>query len=96
MFESPDGKRGVVDLFEDRSQLILYHFMFGPGAGGWPDAGGPGCSMVVDNLGHPAHLHARDVSFVLVSSGRQETWEESPPDRPQSEPCQWWRRHDEY
>lgn len=67
VFQNSEGKARLVDLFQGRRQLILYHFMFGPGAGGWPSAGCPGCSMVVDNLGHPAHLHARDVSFVLVS-----------------------------
>lgn len=67
IFQNLEGKARLVELFEGRRQLILYHFMFGPGAGGWPSAGCPGCSMVVDNLGHPAHLHARDVSFVLVS-----------------------------
>jgi predicted dithiol-disulfide oxidoreductase (DUF899 family) len=56
-----------LDLFEGRRQLILYHFMFGPGAHGWPDAGCDGCSMFVDQVGHLAHLHARDTSFVLVS-----------------------------
>jgi predicted dithiol-disulfide oxidoreductase (DUF899 family) len=67
VFEGPNGKASLLDLFEGRRQLILYHFMFGPGASGWPTAGCPGCSMVVDNMGHPAHLHARDTSLVLVS-----------------------------
>jgi predicted dithiol-disulfide oxidoreductase (DUF899 family) len=67
VFEGPNGKATLLDLFEGRRQLILYHFMFGPGASGWPTAGCPGCSMVVDNMGHPAHLHARDTSLVLVS-----------------------------
>jgi predicted dithiol-disulfide oxidoreductase (DUF899 family) len=66
-FEGPEGKVGLLDLFEGRRQLILYHFMFGPGAGGWPTAGCPGCSMVLDQLGHLAHFHARDTSFALVS-----------------------------
>ena len=34
-FEGPGGKKSLLDLFEGRRQLILYHFMFGPGAGGW-------------------------------------------------------------
>jgi predicted dithiol-disulfide oxidoreductase (DUF899 family) len=67
VFEGPNGKASLLDLFEGRRQLLLYHFMFGPGAHGWPTAGCPGCSMVVDNMGHPAHLHARDTSLVLVS-----------------------------
>jgi predicted dithiol-disulfide oxidoreductase (DUF899 family) len=65
--EGPEGEVRLVDLFEGRRQLILYHFMFGPGASGWPDAGCDGCSMVVDQVGHLAHLHARDTSFALVS-----------------------------
>ena len=41
--------------------------MFAPDVDGWPSAGCPGCSLVVDNIGHLAHLHARDTSLVLVS-----------------------------
>jgi len=67
VFNGPEGKAGLLDLFEGRRQLLLYHFMFGPGAGGWPDAGCPGCSFFVDQIGHLAHLHARDTSFALVS-----------------------------
>jgi predicted dithiol-disulfide oxidoreductase (DUF899 family) len=67
VFEGPDGEVSLIDLFEGRRQLIVYHFMFQPGASGWPDAGCDGCSMVVDNVGHLAHLHARDTSFALVS-----------------------------
>jgi len=66
-FEGPDGKASLLDLFDGRRQLILYHFMFAPGVEGWPDAGCDGCSMVVDNIGHRTHLHARDTSLVLVS-----------------------------
>jgi predicted dithiol-disulfide oxidoreductase (DUF899 family) len=67
VFEGPNGKTRLLDLFEGRRQLILYHFMFGPGAHGWPDAGCDGCSMFADQVGHLAHLHARDTSFALVS-----------------------------
>jgi predicted dithiol-disulfide oxidoreductase (DUF899 family) len=63
VLEGPDGKASLLDLFEGRRQLIVYHFMFGPSQ----DAGCDGCSMVVDNIGHLAHLHARDTSFALVS-----------------------------
>ena len=58
---------GLLDLFEERRQLLLYHFMFAPGVDGWPTAGCPGCSMFIDQVGHLAHLHARDTSFCLVS-----------------------------
>jgi predicted dithiol-disulfide oxidoreductase (DUF899 family) len=178
VFDGPEnggGKVRLLDLFEGRRQLIIYHFMFAPGVNGWPTAGCPGCSMVVDHFGPLAHLHARDTSLVLVSLGplanleayrkrmgwkipwyssagtsfnkdfglstdegetfglsaflrdgeavyhtyfttdrgvegvdtnftlldwtplgRQETWEDSPPGWPQTEPYVWWRRHDEY
>jgi predicted dithiol-disulfide oxidoreductase (DUF899 family) len=65
--EGPNGKAKLLELFEGRRQLILYHFMFGPGAHGWPHAGCDGCSMFVDQVGHLAHLNARDTSFALVS-----------------------------
>jgi len=67
VFKGGNGKVRLLDLFEGRRQLILYHFMFGPGAHGWPDAGCDGCSMFVDQVGNLAHLHARDTSFALIS-----------------------------
>ncbi|GHO92195.1 hypothetical protein KSF_022430 [Reticulibacter mediterranei] len=63
LFEGPDGKTSLFDLFEGRNQLIVYHFMFDPS---W-DEGCPGCSFVVDNMGHPAHLYARDTSLAVIS-----------------------------
>jgi predicted dithiol-disulfide oxidoreductase (DUF899 family) len=68
-FEGPGGTVSLLDLFEGRRQLLLYHFMFAPGVDGWPAAGCPGCSMFTDNIGQftPVHLHARDVSLALVS-----------------------------
>jgi predicted dithiol-disulfide oxidoreductase (DUF899 family) len=63
VLDGPDGKATLLDLFEGRRQLILYHFMFGPNQ----DAGCDGCSMFTDQVGHLAHLHARDTSFALVS-----------------------------
>ena len=67
VFTGGDGKVRLLDLFEGRRQLLLYHFMFAPEVEGWPTAGCPGCSLVVDQICHLAHLHARDTSFVLVS-----------------------------
>jgi predicted dithiol-disulfide oxidoreductase (DUF899 family) len=175
VFDAPGGQASLLDMFEGRRQLIVYHFMFAPGAPGWPTAGCDGCSMFVDQVGHLAHLHARDTSFALVSRagldkiepyrdrmgwgipwyssagndfnrdlgitsdggdtfglsvflrdgdrvfrtyfttgrgvealgsvwtfldltplGRQETWEDTPEGRPQAQPYEWWRRHDEY
>jgi len=63
VFDRPAGKATLLDLFEGRGQLLLYHFMFGPNH----EAGCDGCSMFVDQIGHLAHLHARDTSFALVS-----------------------------
>jgi predicted dithiol-disulfide oxidoreductase (DUF899 family) len=63
VFDGPDGKARLLELFEGRRQLLLYHFMFGPNQ----DAGCDGCSMFTDQVGHLAHLHARDTSFALVS-----------------------------
>jgi predicted dithiol-disulfide oxidoreductase (DUF899 family) len=63
VFDGPEGKADLLDLFEGRKQLLLYHFMFGPNH----DAGCDGCSMFVDQIGHLAHLHARNTSFALVS-----------------------------
>jgi predicted dithiol-disulfide oxidoreductase (DUF899 family) len=67
VFDGSAGTVSLLDLFDGRRQLIVYHFMFAPGVGGWPTAGCPGCSLVVDQIAHLAHLHARDTSFVLVS-----------------------------
>ena len=63
LFDGEDGPVSLLELFDGRSQLIVYHFMFGPD---W-DAGCDGCSWVVDAMSHPAHLNARDVSLVLMS-----------------------------
>jgi predicted dithiol-disulfide oxidoreductase (DUF899 family) len=63
VFDGPNGKATLLDLFEGRSQLLLYHFMFGPNQ----EQGCDGCSMFVDQIGHLAHLRARDTSFALVS-----------------------------
>jgi len=64
MFESTDGKRSLADLFEGRGQLVVYHFMFGPG---WEE-GCRGCSYVADHFdGCLPHLRARDVSLAVVS-----------------------------
>ena len=63
VFEGPRGRASLVDLFDGRRQLLLYHFMFGPNQ----EAGCSGCSMFIDQIGNLAHLHARDTSFAIVS-----------------------------
>jgi predicted dithiol-disulfide oxidoreductase (DUF899 family) len=63
-FDTPNGRETLADLFEGRSQLIVYHFMFGPG---W-EAGCPYCSFLVDHVdGALVHLAQRDVALVAVS-----------------------------
>jgi predicted dithiol-disulfide oxidoreductase (DUF899 family) len=63
-FNGPNGKETLADLFDGRSQLIVYHFMFGPD---W-DAGCPHCSHWADNFnGIIVHLNQRDVTMVAVS-----------------------------
>jgi len=68
LFEGPEGEASLLDLFEGRKQLIVYRFFFGPGVTNWPEAGCGGCSMFVDNLGHLAHLNARDTTLVVASA----------------------------
>ena len=66
VFDGPQGKVGLSELFDGRSQLATYHFMLGPD---WTE-GCPGCSYVTDHMdGALAHLRARDVALVLISRG---------------------------
>ena len=63
-FDGPNGKETLSDLFSGRSQLIVYHFMFGPD---WTE-GCPSCSFWADNYnGAVVHLNHRDVSMAAVS-----------------------------
>ena len=73
VFESPDGMMRLLDLFEERRQLIIYHFMFAPN---W-EAGCPSCSAWTDHIarGHLNHLHMRDTTLALVSRAPLETIE---------------------
>jgi predicted dithiol-disulfide oxidoreductase (DUF899 family) len=64
VFEGPNGKETLGDLFDGRGQLVVYHFMFGPD----DDAGCKSCSFWADNFNpNVIHLEARDVSFAAVS-----------------------------
>src|SRR6202521_1188873 len=64
VFDTPDGKKTLADLFDGRSQLIVYHFMFGPG---WK-AGCVGCSFFGDHIDGPnQHIAHNDVTFVAIS-----------------------------
>ena len=63
-FQTDEGTRALADLFDGRSQLLVYHFMFGPSY----EAGCPVCSSSADAVnGVLAHLHARDVTMLYVS-----------------------------
>jgi len=64
VFDAPAGKKSLADLFGGKSQLIVYHFMFGPG---WKE-GCPSCSLLADHFdGSVGHLANRDVALVVVS-----------------------------
>ena len=64
VFDAPEGPRSLADLFDGRRQLLVQHFMFGPG---W-EQGCPSCSFMADHTdGMIVHLAHRDVSFVAVS-----------------------------
>jgi predicted dithiol-disulfide oxidoreductase (DUF899 family) len=69
VFEGVDGPVALGELFDGRSQLVVYHFMFGPE---WEE-GCPGCSLLSDQVdGARRHFEHNDVSFVAVSRGRIE------------------------
>jgi len=64
VFDTANGKQTLAGLFDGRSQLIVYHFMFGPG---W-EAGCPSCSLLADHFdGSTIHLANRDVTLAVVS-----------------------------
>jgi Bacterial protein of unknown function (DUF899) len=66
-FEGPDGRRSLPELFDGRTQLIVYRFFFEEGVDGWPDAGCPGCSSFADGIPDLGLLHARDITFAMAS-----------------------------
>jgi predicted dithiol-disulfide oxidoreductase (DUF899 family) len=69
-FDTQGGERTLAELFDGRSQLLVYHFMFGPSY----EAGCPTCSSMADGINAVLpHLHARDVTFMLVSQAPIET-----------------------
>ncbi|WP_186417779.1 DUF899 domain-containing protein [Bosea sp. CS1GBMeth4] len=70
-FEGPAGRLSLLDLFEGRRQLIVYRAFYEPGVFGWPDQACRGCSMVADQVGHLAHVNARDTTVVYASRAPQ-------------------------
>ena len=64
VFDTPEGRKTLAELFKGRSQLVIYHFMFGPD---WKE-GCPSCSFLSDHMtGAVPHLAARDVTLTMVS-----------------------------
>jgi hypothetical protein len=78
-----DGQRSRPELFDGRSQLILYRFCFEDGVDGWPDAGGAGCSSFADGIPQLGLLHACGiVSGRGPGDGRRGDAGASGPERP--------------
>jgi predicted dithiol-disulfide oxidoreductase (DUF899 family) len=76
-FEGLNGPVSLADLFEGRRQLIVYRAFYAPDVttlaegGTYPERACVGCSMVADQVAHPAHLNARDTTLVFVSRAPQ-------------------------
>src|ERR1700736_5888028 len=70
-FDRPKGKASLLDLFDGRRQLIVYRAFFEPGVKGWPEHACIGCSMVADQVPHPAHLNARNTTLMFASRAPQ-------------------------
>jgi predicted dithiol-disulfide oxidoreductase (DUF899 family) len=70
-FNGLKSKASLLDLFDGRRQLIVYRAFFEPGVVGWPEHACVGCSMVADQVAHPAHLNARDTTLVFASRAPQ-------------------------
>ena len=77
VFDGPDGEASLLDLFGGRRQLIVYRAFYGPDvtttASGtsYPERACVGCSMVADQVAHPAHLNARDTTLAFLSRAPQ-------------------------
>src|SRR3954465_7588194 len=76
-FEGPTGDARLLDLFQGRRQLIVYRAFYAPDittfavGGSYPDRACVGCSLVADQVAHPAHLNARDTTLAYVSRAPQ-------------------------
>jgi predicted dithiol-disulfide oxidoreductase (DUF899 family) len=77
-FEGPMGSASLADLFGGRRQLIVYRAFYAPdvttypqGGGAYPERACVGCSLVADQVAHPAHLNARDTTLAFVSRAPQ-------------------------
>jgi predicted dithiol-disulfide oxidoreductase (DUF899 family) len=70
-FDGPEGNASLLDLFDGRRQLVVYRAFFEPGVEGWPEHACMGCSVVADQVAHPAHLNERDTTLVFASRAPQ-------------------------
>ena len=71
IFDGPNGKASLLDLFDGRRQLIVYRAFFEPGVFGWPEHACRGCSVGADQISHLSHLNARDTTLVFASRAPQ-------------------------
>ena len=70
-FEGPDGPASLLDLFQGRTQLIVYRAFYEPGVADFPRTACVGCSLMSDKVPHLAHVNARDTTYVQVSRAPQ-------------------------
>ena len=76
-FEGPDGPVSLLEVFEGRRQLIVYRAFYAPEVTtcapgtSYPERACLGCSMIADQVAHPAHLHARDTTLAFASRAPQ-------------------------
>ena len=76
-FDGPNGPASLLDLFEGRRQLIVYRAFYEPGitttaeGTSYPERACVGCSVIADQIAHPAHLNARDTTLVFASRAPQ-------------------------
>src|SRR6201991_3954024 len=71
VFDGPEGKASLLDLFAGRRQLIVYRAFFEPGVHGWPEHACVGCSLMADQVTDLAHLNARDTTLAYASRAPQ-------------------------
>jgi predicted dithiol-disulfide oxidoreductase (DUF899 family) len=70
-FDGPNGRASLLDLFDDRRQLVVYRFFYDPGMKQFPEAGCGGCSFLADQVAHLAHLNARGTTLAFASRATQ-------------------------
>ena len=76
-FDGPDGQASLLDLFESRRQLVVYRAFYAPdvttlkSGSAYPERACVGCSLMADQVAHPAHLNARDTTLAYVSRAPQ-------------------------